>query len=159
MRALKLSVLLSLFIGAPLASQAPSKLTSADFALSGIPDRADTSIVHRVLGLPDSIADGDDPSHAEPIPGWWYRDLRVVLLAGRELHGWWITGQSRATARGLRVGASRAQVQRLYGRPTNAYADSIMVYCEPHGGTVPRCMYVWLQRNRVQSIYIGRSVD
>jgi len=155
----KMAVFLPLFMAAALAAQTAPKLTSADFVLTGIPDRADTGVVRRVLGSPDSIADGDDPSQAGPIPTWWYRDLRVAFLAGHELHGWWLTGRSRSTQRGLRVGAARVEIQRLYGSPTNAYGDSVLVYCEPYGGTVPRCMYVSVRRDHVQGIYVGRNID
>ena len=155
----RLAVFLAVVMATPLASQATPRLRSADFVVSGIRDGADTSTVHRILGAPDSIADGDDPSQAAPIPTWWYRDLRVVFLGGRELHGWWITGRSRTTARGLRVGASRAVVRRLYGPPTHTYGDSLLVYCERQGGTAPRCIDVWLQRDQVKTIYVGRSID
>ena len=145
---------------ARLVSQTPPRLTAADLLLPGVPDRADTSAVHRVLGPPDSIAKGDDPSQASgELPTWWYRDLRVVFADGRELHGWWLTGPSRSTTRGLRVGAPRAEVQNLYGRPTNSYGDSVLVYCEPHGGSVPRCMYISIARGHVRDIYIGRNID
>ena len=104
------------------------------------------------------MADADDPSQAGPIPAWWYKDLTVVLLGGRELHGWWITGRSRSTRRGLRVGDAGPEVTRLYGAK-RMKGDSTLVYCEPKGGSVPRCMYVWIKNNRVQRIYVGRNVD
>ena len=148
-----------LLVAAAFIQQSPAKLTSADVLLPRIPDQADTSVVRRVLGPPDSIADSDDPSQAGPIPAWWYQDLTVVLRAGRELHGWWITGPTRTTHRGLRLGSSRDEVERLYGEPKNATGDSTLVYCEPHGGSVPRCMYLVLRHNQVRSIYIGRNID
>jgi hypothetical protein len=153
------SILLVIWRASTLAAQTAKPLSSRDLSLAAMPDRADSSVVRRVLGTPDSIANGDDPSEAAPIPAWWYQDLEVIFLHGHELHGWWLTGPSRTTARGLRVGASRAVVRRLYGAPTNAYGDSILVYCEPHRPPLPRCMSLWLAGGRVQRIYIGRSID
>src|SRR6185437_14781690 len=104
-------------------------------------------------------ADSDDPSQAGPIPGWWYRDLRVVLLGGTSLHGWWITGKSRATARGLRVGAPDSEIRQRYGVPTSVSGDSVLVYCQRRVDTDGPCMYVWLAHHQVRLIYVGQSID
>jgi hypothetical protein len=144
----------------PLFSQTPRRLRSSDFLLPRIPDKADTSIVRRVLGAPDSISKGDDPSQASgDLPTWWYRDLRLVFADERQLHGWWITGPSRSTPRGLRVGAPRRDLQRLYGAPKTSYGDSMFVYCERRGDSGPRCIFASVAAGRVRDLYIGRTID
>ena len=144
----------------PAFPQTPGGLRSSDFLLTRIPDKADTSIVRRVLGPPDSISKGDDPSEASgELPTWWYRDLRLVFADGRQLHGWWITGPSRSTPRGLRVGAPQRDLRRLYGAPTTSYGDSMFVYCERKGDASRRCIFASVTAGRVRDLYVGRTID
>jgi hypothetical protein len=74
------SILLVIWRASTLAAQTAKPLSSRDLSLAAMPDRADSSVVRRVLGTPDSIANGDDPSEAAPIPAWWYQDLEVIFL-------------------------------------------------------------------------------
>jgi len=157
---LALALILVASIPSSMAGQRPPPLRTSDFLLHRIPDDADTSVVRHVLGAPDSISTGDDPSQAsDNLPTWWYRDLHIVFADGRHVHGWWITGPSRATQRGLRVGAPRGDIQRLYGPPTLSSGDSTFTYREPRGGSHPRLIFIWVAAGRVRDLYIGRLID
>lgn len=156
---LRLGLCLSVLAAGTVASQTVPRLATPDLKLVGMSIHSDTSVVRRTLGAPDSVADTDDPSQAGPIPGWWYRDLRVALLGGTSLHGWWITGRTRATVRGLRVGDPDSQIRRRYGLPTTTSGDSVLVYCEGRGRPNPQCMYVWVIRHQVDRIYVGQNID
>ncbi|HKR54735.1 MAG TPA: hypothetical protein VJS20_00430 [Gemmatimonadales bacterium] len=83
----------------------------------------------------------------------------MVLLSSAEFHGWWITGKSRPTVRGLLVGAPDSEVRKRYGSPTSTSGDSLLVYCGRRIDTRPPCMYVWISRHRVDRIYVGNNVD
>jgi hypothetical protein len=151
-----------LFLALPVAlsGQGVRRLRAVDFTLPGIPDKADSSVVRRVLGAPDSTGKGDDPSQASgELPAWWYRDLQLIFPDGQQLNGWWITGPSRSTPRGLRIGAPRSDIRRLYGSPTSSSGDSTFIYREPTGGEHPRYLFISVAAGRVATIYVGRLID
>jgi len=138
-------------------AQRPTKMRVADVVIAGIPAKADSALVRRLLGNPDSVALGDDPSESGELPAWWYHDLEVVFLFDGTVTGEWIRGPSRATARGLRIGASRAEVVRLYGPPGTA-SDTTLVYLTAHRQGAPG-LFVYVSAGRVSAIYAGRITD
>src|SRR2546425_5946676 len=157
---LALALMLVASVPPSVAVQTPPPLRDSDFLLHRIPDDADTGVVRHVLGAPDSISIGDDPSQASGnLPTWWYRDLHIVFADRRHVHGWWITGPSRATPRVLRVGAPRSEIRRLYGPPTLASGDSTFTYREPRRGSHPRLMFIWVAAGRVRDLYVCRLID
>ena len=134
-------------------SQAHS-LHSSDLLVMGIRAGTDAARVRELLGAPDSVVQADDPSQSEAVPTWCYSDLRVALDADSVL-GVWLTGASRRTARGLHVGASTRVARQLYGSPTNAQGDSIMVYTGPDHAF----LFVFNRSGKVRAIYVGRTLD
>ena len=85
-------------------------LRREDLVVAGVRLRTDSASVRRLLGQPDSITKGDDPSEASgELLAWWYRDLEIVFLNDGRVLGEWIRGPSRSTARGLRLGKPRAE--------------------------------------------------
>jgi hypothetical protein len=147
-------------VAAPLLhAQTGRQLQRNDFVVAGIPLQADSGTVRRLLGRPDSITKGDDPSEASgELLAWWYPDLEIVFLSDGTVLGEWIRGASRSTARGLRVGAARDAVLQLYGRPNPSAADSTMVYVLRHREGTPRLL-IYTSAGRVSAIYAGRTID
>ena len=147
-------------IGVPsvATAQAKPQLQATDFVVAGVPADVDTSAVRHILGAPDSVTTtADDPSQASgSLLAWWYSDLEFVIVGAGTVHGAWLRGPSRATARGLRVGAPRAAVERLYGFPS-APSDSLVDYSEHKRNG--RSIFVYLTRNRVAAIYVGHLLD
>jgi len=134
-------------------------LRREDLVVAGVRLRTDSASVRRLLGQPDSITKGDDPSEASgELLAWWYRDLEIVFLSDGRVLGEWIRGPSRSTARGLRLGKPRAEVLRLYGRPNPSATDSTIVYVLIHQENTPK-LVVYTSRGRVSAIYVGRTID
>ncbi len=152
--------LLLLVACARLSAQTSKPLESSDFTLTSLESVADTGSARRLLGSPDSVTTGDDPSGAAPLDAWWYRDVEIVFLPSGDFLGTWLRGPSRSTRRGLRLGANIANVQRLYGRPTNSYGDSAFVYAEPRKREGEgRMLYITGSHKTVKAIYLGRTID
>ena len=154
-----LTALASLGSFQPLQAQHSLSIKPADLIVAGVPDRAEASDVERLLGRPDSVTRGDDPSESSGnLAAWWYRDLEILFLGDGELLGSWIRGPSRSTSRGLRVGQSRRQAQMLYGTPLERGTDTTATYVLEQKEGTPRVI-VYFSKGRVSSIYIGSTVE
>jgi len=128
------------------AAQQPAPLASSDLLVAGVAVDDDSSSVRRRLGAPVSI----DSS------GWHYPDLQVFLKAGK-VAILSITGPSRATRRGLRLGDPATRALTLY-RP--CYADSLMVQvCYNTNDFDERAVTAALRRGRVSRINVGRIIE
>jgi hypothetical protein len=144
----------------PLPAQAVQQLRPSDFLVAGLPDQADSATVRHLLGAPDSITTGDDPSQASgDLLAWWYGDLQVIFVDRVRVLGEWLNGPSRHTSRGLHVGAPTADIKRLYGPSMPTPGDSTFMYREPGDEPTPRYLFVSATDGRVTAIYIGRLID
>jgi hypothetical protein len=146
------------FLPLVLFAQAPSHVSSTDLVLARVRLGGDTAAVRRVLGAPDSVAHDSDPSESGEWTAWWYRDLDVLFFNDGKIVGVWIRGASRGTRRGLRIGATRSEVIRLYGAPSPSTADTTLVYLSAHREGAPG-LFVYLSRGRVSAIYAGVITD
>jgi len=160
-------------LSAAAFQQHPTPLRPADLAIAGISAwSSDSSAVRRLLGKPDSVADGGDPSESGEWPAWWYHDLEVLFFLDGRAVGTWIRGPSWATARGLHLGATRDEVVRLYGPPPESPHtkfmrvtgtpgphpwDSLLVY-----GPIRRdgpALFVYTSGGLVSAIFAGFATD
>src|SRR6266853_6137122 len=104
---------LVLTLATAATAQQPAPLVPRDLHVSGVAVGEDSSSVRRRLGTPVGV---DSTT-------WHYSDLDVIFKAGK-VTILSITGGSRATRRGLRVGDPARRVSTLY-RP--CCADSLLV--------------------------------
>jgi hypothetical protein len=126
--------------------QQPAPLATGDLRVSGVAVDDDSGVVRRRLGAPMSV----DTS------GWHYPDLQVFLKAGK-VAILSITGPSRATRRGLRVGDSATRAQTLY-RP--CYADSLIIQvCYNTDDFDERAVTAALRSGHVSRINVGRIIE
>ena len=127
-------------------AQQPAPLVTGDLRVSGVAVDDDSGSVRRRLGVPVSV----DSS------GWHYSDLQVFLKASK-VAIISITGPSRATRRGLRVGDPAKRASALY-RP--CYADSLIVQiCYNPSDFDERAVTVAVSGGRVSRINIGRIIE
>ena len=145
-----------LLAAVPSSAQVPAAIRGADFQLVGLSVGLDSAAVVRIMGQPDSVGLGDDPSQADLLPVWWYRDCAVVWLEKR-VHGVWLLGPTRTTPRGISVGMSDALVAAAYGAPVNAQ-DRYYVYVSDRGESAV-LLFFFRSYGRVDRIYAGRSID
>ena len=131
-----------------LPATAPAQqLDSVDLAVSGIPYFADTAFVRRALGSPvstDSIT-------------WGYADLQLTIASGRVIR-FWLSGASRATHRGLRVGDPSSRVAELYKRSCFENPEVIQ-FCWRVDDFDRRGVVVQLNNGRVVGIVVGHAFD
>jgi len=131
---------------AAVTAQQPASLVTGDLRVSGVAVDDDSGSVRRRLGRPVSV----DSSR------WHYPDLEIFLKAGK-VAILSITGPSRATRRGLRVGDFAMRARTLY-RP--CYADSLMVQiCYKATDFDERAVTVALTGGRVSRINVGRIIE
>ena len=137
---------LLLTIAAAATAQQPAPLVTRDLRVSGVSIDDDSGSVRQRLGSPVSV----DSS------GWHYRDLEIFLKSGK-VAILSITGPSRATRGGLRVGDFAVRARTLY-RP--CYADSLMVQiCYKATDFDERAVTVALTGGRVSRINVGRIIE
>jgi hypothetical protein len=141
-----------------LCAQEPISLRATDFVVGGFYVGADSSTVLRALGRPDS-------THSDPNFGadehaflhWHFAGLTVDFSAvPREVDGVTLLSPGLSTARGLRVGETRARVRELYGAPLGAGSDEVWVYSDDP--VLPRGVMVvcfGFGQEEVTSIYVG----
>ncbi len=145
---------------AALAAQDPQLLTAADLTIARIPLKADSGMIRQMLGAPDSVARGEDPSESGQFSAWWYRDLEVLIGRNGAVIGKWIRGASRSTARGLRIGATQDDVLRIYGPPRTSIGPSmpLIVYRIGRRDGSPG-LFIYLSGGHVSAIYAGYQTD
>ena len=126
--------------------QLPARLGPADLRVSGIAVDDDSASVRRRLGAPVSV----DSSV------WQYHDLQIFFKGGK-VAILSLTGRSRATRRGLRVGDPRTRASALY-RP--CYVDSLLVQiCYNPNDFDERAVTASLSRGRIERINVGRIIE
>src|SRR5205823_13603412 len=132
-------------IAAAATAQQPAPLVTGDLRVSGVAVDDDSGSVRRRLGRPASV----DSS------GLHYPDLQIFLKAGK-VAILSITGPSRATRRGLRVGDAVDGAARLY---RTCHADSTLVQiCYNAPRFDERVVLVAVGDGRVSRIDIGRII-
>ncbi len=138
------ALLVTLVVFAATA-QRVEPLVLADLRVSGVAVDDDSASVHRRLGTPLKV----DASVLH------YPDLDIVLKDGR-VAILSITGPSRATRRGLRVGVAAEAAARVY-RP--CHVDSTLVQiCYNAPRFDERVVLVAVADGRVSRIDIGRII-
>ncbi len=121
MRALMAALL---FVGLSAACQrshAPP-LSESDLSASGLNLDSSCDEMTVALGRPDSVS---ERPHSFPIasdgtpvvPTFHFRDIVIRMGDDGPIERFTLTGPSRATSRGLRVGDPAARVLELYGEP------------------------------------------
>ena len=129
-----------------LHAQEAKPLKPADLSLPGVAIDDDSAALRHRLGAPTTIDS----------TGWHYQDLGVFLVGGK-VAILSITGPSRPTHRGLRVGDPAARATSLY-RP--CFADSTFVQiCYNPDDFDERAVTVVLAGGRVARINIGRIIE
>ena len=129
-----------------LRAQEAQPLKAADLSIAGISVDQDSATVRRHLGTPASIDSA----------GWHYQDLQVFLVAGK-VGILSITGPSRQTHRGLRVGDPLSRAVRLY-RP--CVADSTIVQiCFKTTDFDERAVIAVIVGGHVSRISVGRIIE
>jgi hypothetical protein len=129
----------------PATAQEAKPLVAADLTVSGVAVGDDSASVRRRLGPPVSV----DSALLH------YADLDIVLKHGK-VAILSITGPSRATRRGLRVGDAASRAAHLY-RP--CYADSTLVQVCYSEDFDERAVIVALASGRVTRINFGRIIE
>lgn len=152
------AALLTLGVARSGCAQA-APLNTRDMTVAGITIGMDSGTVRRVLGNPDSIAEGSDPSLAAPIVAWYYRSLQV-LYSEASVHGIWLADRRVATARGLRVGDSVAVARRLYGKPTGGSTIPPGLDWSAKVKGARTMLYVTTADSTIiKSLYVGHNID
>ena len=134
------------------------RLRDSDFVVAGVAPDMDSATVRQVLGNPDSIAEGDDPSQSAPKLCWYYRDLQVVLW-GAQVEGIWLRSSRYATARGLRLGDSLGKARHLYGRNTWYSVRPKGLSWEERPRGTGRMVYITYTDQRTEWIWLGYNGD
>ena len=133
-------------IAAAATAQQPAPLVTGDLRVSGVAVDDDSGSVRRRLGRL-AIVDSS---------GLHYPDLQIFLKAGK-VAILSITGPSRATRRGLRVGDLAMRARTLY---RSCYADSLIVQiCYNATDFDERAVTVALTGGRVSRINVGRIIE
>lgn len=144
-----------------LYAQSPAPLGKGDFRVTGIAVGADSSETRRVLGAPLRITSQIDPYDGQGAwIDWHYRSLRVSYFGLPKVAAFSLTTRGVATARGLRVGDTRARTRALYGAPSQdnaADGEDAWVYRKAQDDGF--FMKVIFARGRVTKIYVGYSPD
>ena len=124
----------------------PQPIGSTDLTSSGIAIGTDSSAVIERLGSPatkDSL-------------GWHYHDLAIVFESGK-VAIISLTGPSRATARGLRVGDLQSRALALY---SPCYSDSLLIQiCYSTEDFDDRAITIPISEGRVSRINMGRLLE
>ena len=150
-------MLVALFFVGVLVFQSPAPLSRSDFVLRGLTYGTDPQTVRNTLGLPDSTRAGR-PDEGDCWYHWFYRDLTVNFPSE---HGpvldFNLTGPSKTTRRGLRIGDRAERVQLLYGEASST-AGGYWVY--PLGTDSSVQLVVALDAfQRVRAVTFGRLLD
>ncbi len=140
-----LSPFLVTLVAFAATAQRPEPLVLADLRVSGVAVDDDSTSVRRRLGAPVSV----------DANVFHYRDLDILLKEGR-VAILTITGPSRATRRGLRVGDAADDAARRY-RPCHADSTLIQICYDPRSFD-ERVILVAVTRGRVSRIDIGRII-
>jgi hypothetical protein len=137
----------------------PSALTPEDFVLAGLPETADTAVLRRQLGSPDSIAHFEHPFEpGAKLPVWYYPDLMVLFNWGEEPSGYTVTGGRYPTHRGVQVGDTQERVRSAYGSPT--YGDDLSWdYVNPAEESEMHLIRFRFRDERLQEYFIGWILD
>ncbi len=152
-----LALALILSAAAEAQHQGGTPLRPDDFIVAGLVEGMPPARVRALLGAPQSVVGSVDFRDQESeLISWRYRDLTALLGSTDEVRGVWISGQSVATMRGLRVGDSRERVRQLYGIPA-AGDDKMVEYADPNERL--HVIRVGLKRARVETIFIGWVLD
>jgi hypothetical protein len=153
----------SLLTGAAIAlsAQGPAPVRPPDFVVARLDDRTDSARARRILGRPDSITSSDHPFNVGArLIDWWYHDLRVSFTGTDTVSGLWLLGAKVATARGLRVGDSRARVRDLYGTPASIDSTSdAWVYHDSTDQSDLHLVKIFFKHNRVVRAFLGWVLD
>jgi hypothetical protein len=117
---------------APRALAQRNPLRPSDFAVgSALGLDADSLSVLRQLGHPDSVRSAYEPWNAGvPFTSWYFRDVLVTFETPNVVEGILLTTRTFSTARGIRVGDSRAHVRRAYGPPVDGSSTDQWLYVE-----------------------------
>jgi hypothetical protein len=113
-----------------LNGQATQPLRPTDFVVGGLDLGADSAAVLKLLGDPDSTR--TDPGFGvdeHALLSWYFPVATVSFFATpRRVEGIAVLSPHLATARGLRVGDTRARVRKLYGAALNSGSGDLWVY-------------------------------
>ena len=144
-----------------LYAQTPAPLGPRDFRVAGIAVGADSSEARRVLGAPLRITSQVDPYDGQGAwIDWHYRTVRLSYFGLAKVAAFSLTTRRAATARGLRVGDTRARTRALYGAPSQdntADGEDAWVYRKSQDdGLFMKVIFV---QDRVTKIYVGYSPD
>jgi hypothetical protein len=152
-----MGILIQLFVTLLVTTgQQPAPLSQSDLVIAGLAWGADTGVTRRALGPPQAIRRFNYPGDDEVLHlnEWRYHDLLVTFSENGHQYRARLTGPSRATARGLRVGDSVRRVNALYGPPKFATA-SALYYSIEHDPPTRLGMIVEVRDDRVTAILVG----
>jgi hypothetical protein len=142
---LRLSALLPLALACSASAksaEAPARLDTSDLVIAGVAVDRDTGAVRSILGSPTRTDSNT----------WYYPDLTIALDSGR-VGILSLTGASRATARGLRVGDRFSRVDSLYA---TCFADSTFAQICYSTDFDPRAVTIQSAGGRIRGINVGR---
>ena len=159
MRSLLLTALLALAVLGVLRAQGPDTLTAGDLMVAGVPDGADSGVIRRLLGRPDSITHFDHPDDDGIRATLWYYRAGVVTL-GNHGERYLITIRTEAwrTKRGVSVGDPEARVRQVYGSPMYEEARHLLYACS-NGVSETRGIDFTLENGRVVKIEVGNVIS
>jgi hypothetical protein len=134
------------------------RVDSTDFTIAGVRQGADSLAVLRILGRPASVDSQDDfRDPGAKLISWSYPGLIVLLGSYNSVGGFWLTDTTFATARGLRVGATRERVRDVYGRPDDMY-EGMWIYSSTYGFGMEQ-IRIQFTEGLVTRIYVGHIYD
>lgn len=139
-------------------SASVAKISMGDLEVADVAQAATADDIKRLLGAPVSHRTVPNVPQAPSGYSWNYKDLEFTFDAqGHRLMAV-LTGPSRSTRRGLRVGQTAKQALALYGRPV--YQDEthlLWQVAEDEDETLG--MTIILDRGRVTTILLGEVIE
>jgi hypothetical protein len=134
----------------------PDTVSVKDLTVNGIPYQADTAKVRGRLGSPDSIqVDPDADARGLHKSGWWYGQLAVSVDEDGHVFGFLWRGGDYSTARGMRLGASKADVRAKYGNPEDLGDEDLLFYPRSSGDKAKGYVLFAVEDGKVVFIAVG----
>ena len=133
----------------------PDTLTFSDLTVGGLPYSADTAAARLTFGQPDSITVPSDPDEEgihEII--WWYKALTLSFYDTGEPYVISWTAGRYATARGLSIGATSADILSRYGEPMS-HDPTHILYALSNEDTENRGILFILTDGLVTQVNVG----